>query len=106
MTTALQLLTASQTIDAKTPHVGPRIVITLMDVKVQVWSALSDNANLTIISGNLNVKMMTTVVVMLSSVIKDTAGVLPVTKANKSLEMLLVIQMLLVLLLRLLLLML
>ena len=106
MTTVKQLLTASTTIDAKIRHVGPRIVTTLLCVKVKVWSALSDNANLTITSGNLNVNLMTTAVVMLSSVIKDTAGVLPVSKANKSLEMLMMIQLPPLILLRLLLLLL
>lgn len=100
------MLTASQTIDAKTTHVGPRIVITLLDVKVQVWSALSDNVNLITISGNLDVKMMKTVEVMLSSAIKDTAGELPVTKAHKSLEKKIKMELLLLLLLQLLLLLL
>lgn len=72
---------------------------TLLDVKVQVWSALSDNVNLTITSGNLHVKMITTALVMLSSVIKDTVGVLPVSKANKPLERILMFQLPLILLL-------
>jgi hypothetical protein len=80
-----QLLTALKTIDAKITHVGPRIVITLLDVKVKVWSALLDNVKLTVLSGNLDVKLLKTVVVMLSSVMKDTAGVLPVSKVHKPL---------------------
>jgi hypothetical protein len=86
VTNVKQLLTALKTIDAKITHVGPRIVITLLDVKVKVWSALLDNVNLTVLSGKLDVKLLKTVVVMLSSVMKDTAGVLPVSKAHKPLE--------------------
>jgi len=102
--TVKYLLTAILTIDAKIRHVGPRIVTTLLVVKAIIWSALSDNVNLIITSGNLNVKMMATAVVMLLSVIKDTAGVLPVSKAHKFLEMRLKLKLPLHLLLHLLLL--
>lgn len=86
MKTAKHVMTATLTTDAKITNAGPRIAIILLDAKAKVWSALSDNVNLTIISGELHVKLMTTVVVMLSPVMKDTAGVLNVSKVLKPLE--------------------
>lgn len=88
MRNAKSLLTALMTIDAKIKSVGPNNVITQLDVKVIIWSALLDNVKITIISGKLAVKMTATAQVMLLSVIKDSAGVLDVTKALKPLELL------------------
>ena len=107
MTNAQQLLTALTTTDATQPitNAGPRVVIVLLIVMVKIWSALTDNVNLITVSGKLHVRLMTTVLVMLSPVMKDTAGVLNVLKALKSLETLLkMIPLMLILLLLLLLL--
>jgi len=107
VTNALIHQNAFQTIDAivNLANVGLRIVKILLDVKAKEWSALMDNVNLITLSGELHVRLMTTVLVMLSPVMKDYAGVLNVLKELKSLETLLkMIPLLLILLLLLLLL--
>lgn len=94
-------------IDAKITHVGPsKVVKILLDVKVLKWSAHTDNVKITQTYGDLDAKLLKTVLVMLSSVIKDTVGVLPVLKANKSMENLIMTQLPLLILLLLLLLLL
>ena len=88
MTTAKLVMTALTTTTATQPltNVGPRVVILLLIVDVKIWFALTDNVNLITLCGNLDVKRMLTVVVMLSLVIKDTAGVLTVLKVPNPME--------------------
>lgn len=66
-------------------------------MKVTIWFALTDNVNLITLCGNLDVKLMPTVLVMLSSVTKDSAGVLTVLKVLNPMEECQMIQLLLLL---------
>jgi hypothetical protein len=79
--TALTLTIATQPLT----NVGPRVVLLLLIVMV-IWFALMDNVNNIILFGMLHVKMMVTVVVMLSLVIKDYAGVLTVLKVLNQMD--------------------
>jgi len=105
VTNAKNLLTVSKTTDAtkNLTNAGPRVVKPLLIVKAAKWFALTDNVNLIIRCGKLDVKLMPTVLVMLSPVILDIAGVLTVLKVPKLMELLKKIQLLLLLLILLLL---
>lgn len=79
--TALTLTTATQPLT----NVGLRVVLLLLIV-MEIWFALMDNVNNIVHFGKLHVKMMATVVVMLSLVIKDYAGVLTVLKVLNQMD--------------------
>jgi len=99
VTTAKLVMTALTITSATQPltNVGPRVVVPLLIVKVTIWYALTDNVNLITLCGNLDVKVMLTVVVMLSLAIKGTAGVLTVLKVPNLMENYKMIQLVLLL---------
>ena len=84
MKNVLLAMTVFLTIDVITANVGLKTAIQLRTVNVwlckawTIWYAVTDNVNTTGTSGKLHVNQMTTVLVMLSSVTKDTVGVLTV----------------------------